>query len=212
VLVVAVAPALGGALKAAARKARLRSSRRSWACRLADYDFRVSAVQAQLRGHALALIVAATTVVLVASGGRVLSTPVLQAGFDPSHMPARAVDYLHQNAITSHVAVPDGWSGYLIYRLHPDIRLYMDDRHDFYGAKYVADYIKLFYVDLGWKEVLAKYDIRWVLVPPKSPLANALKETADWTVVHDDGVGIIFQRAGAQPAAPPHLDAKLVNR
>lgn len=210
-LVIAIAPALGEALKAAALKARLRGHRRAWSCRLAAFDVRVSAVQAQLRGHALALIVAATTIAVVASGGRLLSAPVLHAGFDPGHMPARAVDYLRENAITSHVAVPDGWSGYLIYRLHPDIRLYMDDRHDFYGAQYVAEYIKLFYVDLGWKEVLAKYDIRWVLVPPKSPLANALKETAGWDVVHDDGVGIIFQRAGAQPVAPSDLNAKWVN-
>jgi hypothetical protein len=209
-LVVAIAPALGNALKNASLKARLRGKPKSWACRTAEFDLRVSAVQAQLRGHALALTVAIGTMVIVASGGRLLSAPVLRAGFDPGHMPARAVDYLEQNAITSHVAVPDGWSGYLIYRMHPAIRLYMDDRHDFYGARYVADYIKLFYVDLGWKEVLDKYDIRWVLVPPKSPLANALKETAGWTIAHDDGVGIVFQRAGAQPA-PSNLDAKLVN-
>jgi hypothetical protein len=109
-------------------------------------------------------------------------------------MPSRAVDFLQANAIRSHVVGPDAWSGYLLYRMHPNIRLFMDDRHDFYGAAYVAEYIKLMYVDLGWKEVLDKYEVQWVVVPPRSPLANALKETDGWAVAYDDGVAIVFRR------------------
>jgi hypothetical protein len=196
-LVIAIAPPLGAALKQAALSVRLRGLSRSWAARLADLDFRLSAVQAQLRGHGLACLVAIASVGIVIAGGRLFAAPVLNAGFDPKHMPVEAVDYLGQKGISSNLAVPDGWSGYVIYRLYPDIRLFMDDRHDFYGAEHVAEYIKLFYLDIGWKYVLARYDIRWVLVPPKSPLANALKETSGWSVVHDDGVGIIFQRETA---------------
>jgi hypothetical protein len=82
----------------------------------------VSAVQAQLRGHGLACLVAIASVGIVIAGGRLFAAPVLNAGFDPKHMPVEAVDYLGQKGISSNLAVPDGWSGYVIYRLYPDIR------------------------------------------------------------------------------------------
>lgn len=206
-LVIAIAPALGNAFKQSALKARLRGAPDSWMCRIRDFDFRVSAVQRQLRGHSLAAAVLVGAVLLVALNGHLFGATVLRANFDRTHMPAAAVDYLKQNDIRTHIAVPDGWSGYLIYRLYPDIRLFMDDRHDFYGAGHVAEYIKLFYLDLGWKDVLEKHDIRWVLVSPKSPLANALKETVGWSVAYDDGVGVIFRREPKDEGS--NLEAKV---
>ncbi|HKC70249.1 MAG TPA: hypothetical protein VKB60_01440, partial [Terriglobales bacterium] len=89
---------------------------------------------------------------------------------------------------------PDYWGGYLIYRLGPNYKVFMDDRHDFYGEPFVRDYIKVQHIQPGWQEVLDKNSVNWVLVPPDWTLANALKEMPQWRVLYDDHHAILFAR------------------
>jgi hypothetical protein len=36
--------------------------------------------------------------------------------------------------------------------------------------------------------------VNWVLVPSESSLANMLKVTGQWTVIHEDETAVLFQR------------------
>lgn len=200
ILAVAVAPALGDALRRSPAYSGFGAATRRWFGRLQGFSDRMAAVESQLSGNALPALVVLVTLLLLANHGQFLSMPVLKAGFDPQHMPVKAVDFIQQRGIRENLATPDGWSGYLIYRLYPDFHVYMDDRHDFYGSDFIRDYIKLIYVNWDWQTVIEKHSIRWVLVGPNAPLASILKQTAGWHVAYDDGVAILFERQEPSPA------------
>jgi hypothetical protein len=90
--------------------------------------------------------------------------------------------------------VPDYWGGYLIYRLYPQTVVAMDDRHDLYGEEILKSYLKMMHGEVGWEDLLDKYQIRRVLVPAGSPLASVLGKSSPWRNVYSDDVAALFER------------------
>jgi len=194
IITLAIAPALSEAIRLQALRRDLPAWLRSACARARESGARMKNIEDMLRGHLIpaALLVASMGVVL--NGGRLHGTPVLAAHFDQRQFPVAAAEYIAGHQIHDHMFSTDRWSGYLIYRLHPDTKLFIDDRHDFYGEAFLKDYLKVLGADLGWREVLDKNGVTSVLIPPDAPLANVLKETSDWKVAYDDGVTILFVR------------------
>jgi hypothetical protein len=72
------------------------------------------------------------------------------------------------------------WGGFLIYRV-PERKVFVDGRlFPFYPAV-LRDYRDAVELRPDWKDVLARYDVREVLLMPAKPLAVALREDG-WTV------------------------------
>jgi hypothetical protein len=121
--------------------------------------------------------------------------------YDPKRYPARAAEMLRgeRGVLTS-----DVWGGYLIYRLYPDFKVFVDGRSDFYGAEFDERYMAALKGRYDWQKTLDRYRIEAVLLPVETPLASTLKESARWRTVYDDGVAILFRRvapgAGVAPA------------
>ena len=105
-----------------------------------------------------------------------------------------AVDFLSQHEVRQSIFAPDYWGGYLIYRLYPQTKVVVDDRHDFYGDEFLKDYLKVIHVQSEWQQMLDRLGVNFVLAPKESPLANILQLTPQWAVVHEGDVGVLFQR------------------
>jgi hypothetical protein len=52
-------------------------------------------------------------------------------------------------------------------------------------------------VEPGWEDLLTNYNIHRVLLPTVSVPANILAETAEWKMIYEDQVGVIFVRSSA---------------
>ena len=202
-IALAIAPALSEAIRSTAQ----RSDSPGWAqraCAHVDaFSARMSNLEEMFRAHLIPALLILVSFALALNGGRLFSTPVMAAHFDQRQFPVAAAEYVAAHNIHDHMFSTDRWSGYLIYRLYPDTRLFIDDRHDFYGEAFLKDYLKALGADLGWREVLDKNGVTSVLIPPNVPLANVLKETSDWKVAYDDGVAILFARVVPPPASVP---------
>ena len=74
---------------------------------------------------------------LVLNGGRLLSRQMVAAHFDEKTFPVKATRFIAQRDIRDHLFSTDAWSGYLIYKLYPQTKVYFDDRHDFYGDAFI---------------------------------------------------------------------------
>jgi hypothetical protein len=159
-----------------------------------DISENMAGMEKHFRGHALAIVAIAASVGIALNGGRVLSANVMTAHFDEKIFPVKATEFIAQEGIHDHLFNPDDWSGYLIYKLYPETKLYFDDRHDFYGEAFVREYLKAINGNWQWREPLDKYQVQWVLVSTGSPLSSVLKESKDWRVQYDDGLAIIFSR------------------
>lgn len=112
--------------------------------------------------------------------------------FDPKSFPVAAVRELRLDP-SSRIFTYDQWGDYLIYRLYPGTKVFMDGRSDFYGTEFNQKYLDVITVNYGWEKTLARFGVDTILMPPSSPLTGALKESARWRVVYDDGVAVVFR-------------------
>ena len=86
------------------------------------------------------------------------------------------------------------WGGYLLYREWPEMNVFIDGQTDFYGEELSREYLEVLALDPGWEDVLAKYNVDWVLLPVDELAARTLQQKADWTVVYKDGTAVIVHR------------------
>ena len=121
-----------------------------------------------------------------------------RAEFDPDVYPAAALATLRADP-SARVFTNDEWGDYLIYRLYPAHKVFVDGRSDFYGDDFEEQYVNVLNVKYGWEKTLTSFGVDTILMPPTAPLSGALKESSRWRVVYDDGIALVFrsvQRAG----------------
>ena len=118
----------------------------------------------------------------------------MRAEFDPKVYPAMALNAMKPTA-DSRIFTGDEWGDYLIYRLYPRTKVFVDGRSDFYGADFEEKYVAALNVQHGWEQTLGRYGVDTILLPPSAPLAGALKESSRWRVAYDDGVALVFKPA-----------------
>lgn len=162
---------------------------------------RMSALQSSLRGHVWPVFVIVFTLAIAANVGRIGSTKLMDAHFDPRRMPVAAVNRLQQYALPGPVLGTDAWGGYLIYRLYPQERVVVDDRHDLYGEAFFKSYLKMMRAESGWQDFLRQRQAACLLFPRDAAITSVLLESADWKAVYEDEVAVIFVRA-SKPEVP----------
>ena len=164
---------------------------------LAGWDFgfsrRMGAIDLHLKGHVWPVVFLAMTLAIAASGGRLGSTRLMDAHFDRQRMPVAAASFLKQSDIRGPIFAPDYWGGYLIFRLYPQSRVVIDDRHDFYGESYLRLYVTTIHLEPGWEDFLGR--AACLVVPKNAALTAILSRTHGWRLIYSDDVAVVFTRA-----------------
>ncbi|HUP04882.1 MAG TPA: hypothetical protein VMU19_12890, partial [Bryobacteraceae bacterium] len=120
-----------------------------------------------------------------------------RAQFDPKSFPAGAVDTLSADP-SARIFAYDQWGDYLIYRLYPRTRVFLDGRSDFYGDDFEKAALDVEHVKYDWEKTLGRYGVNTILLSPDTPLAGALKQSSRWHLVYDDGVAVVFKTAASE--------------
>jgi len=138
------------------------------------------------------LTMIAILVVIFKSGGMAH----LQVGLEPGERgyPSGAVRYLRDNNLKGNLFNEYGWGGYLIYRLYPDWRVFIDGRADVYGDEFMNKYMDVAWLHPRWRNVLDEYKVNLVLVKAASPLAVVLSNDRDWQEIYSGEVEQLFKR------------------
>lgn len=168
---------------------------RNCARRFSSFAARAGAQEFQLRGHGWPVLAVVAALGVCLHGGSLGSYQAVRAEFDPLHLPVEAGEFLARERRGEPMLAPDMWGGYLIYRLYPQRRVVIDDRHDLYGAERFREYLTLMQVETGWKDVLQKWQVRTLVLPAGSTLANILRELPrEWQAVHEDGTAVVLEK------------------
>jgi hypothetical protein len=168
--------------------------------RISDFSERMGAQEMQLRGHLWPVVSVFLAFAICLQGGWLGSRQLIHAQFDSRKMPVAAVTFLQKEykgkqSSTEPVFSTDGWGGYLIYRMYPERKVVIDDRHDLYGSSRIRQYLILTQAEPGWQSVLEEWQIRTALLPTESTLASLLRELPqDWRVAYEDKVAVVFER------------------
>ena len=152
-----------------------------------------SRMESQLAGHLWPAVVVLAGLVICFQQGKWFQRPVINAHFDEQRFPVRATDFLQQSGSHDPVFSLDSWGGYLIFRLYPETKVFIDDRHDFYGDAMLREYLKVLHLESGWQEVLNQWHVNSVLLPGKSKISTALKDMG-WRVTYEDSVAVVLVR------------------
>jgi len=168
---------------------------RGWVGRISSFSDRMCAQELQLRGHVWPVVIGMAGLAVAIQGGRLGSRPLIHAQFDPLKLPVAACSSLQRGQSREPVFSTDAWGGYLIYRLYPERKVMLDDRHDLYGPDRIREYLTLVQAEPGWDQVLGKWQVQTALLPVRSTLANLLREVPrDWRPVYQDDVAVVFKK------------------
>jgi hypothetical protein len=117
--------------------------------------------------------------------------------FSAAVFPAKAIDWEQHHVLPGRMFNDLNWGGYLLYRLWPSQRVFIDSQTDFYGEEFVREYEALILAEPGWPAVLDHYHIGWAIIPTSSKLADQLASSSDWRSLYSDSTASIYGRVAA---------------
>lgn len=112
------------------------------------------------------------------------------AGF----LPVEAARYIRREQLPGPMFNSYNWGGYLIWTLYPDYPVFVDGRTDLYDDLFLRSYLDVVLARENWREVLAQYDVRFILIERDSILARFLASDEGWQRRYADDLAIVFVR------------------
>lgn len=150
----------------------------------------ISALESSLRGAIWPVVFLIGCALFIGLPSRTPETNRLQ--FNAHVFPVEAVNWLESHPQPGNMFNEFNWGGYLLYRLWPGQKVFIDSQTDFYGESLMREYEQAITTRGDWASVLDKYNISWVILPVKAPLASALAST-NWQIVYRDETAIILR-------------------
>jgi hypothetical protein len=176
-------PALAQALSDFAIPQRLRDSKLiAWLAarrRTLQSGPQLGKVEYILNWMVLAILIATASVIHSATLNR------LQL-HDNTSLPVQAVDFIEKTGISGNILNEYAFGGYLLYRLYPHSRVFIDGRADLYGDQFIDDYRTIYYTRAGWRDLLSRYSVDMALFNNKAPIVMRLQQEKDFRLVYRD--------------------------
>src|SRR5205807_10585483 len=92
-----------------------------------------------------------------------------------------------------HPYAHDQYGGYLIYRLAPQVKVFVDGRSDFYRQSTVLDDMdQISNAKPTWQGLLDKYGVSWMLLRRDETLALVAQMSGQWVSVYSDATAQVL--------------------
>lgn len=93
--------------------------------------------------------------------------------------------------------VPFDWGAYVIWKLHPKVKISLDSRYEVaYPDHVAAEQYSLYMGSDDWQELFSKYASDVILVHVNLHLANRLPDVHGWKMVYKDKLWALYARDG----------------
>jgi hypothetical protein len=135
---------------------------------------------------------AAASIVAIAA---LVALPTLGGSSRTDYFPVSGADRLVALQPAARVLGEYSWGGYLINRLYSrGGRVFVDGRNDMYGDAILEDYSTAVTAGDGWGEILRRYRVTAILLPPDLPLVRGPAQDAGWCEAYRDGHQVLLLR------------------
>jgi hypothetical protein len=114
--------------------------------------------------------------------------------FSDKVFPVEAVNWLDENLPSGVMFNYFPWGGYLLFRLWPSEKVFIDGQTDFYGEVLTREYENVITFNYGWDVILDKYEVSWIIMPTDSLLVRFLQKDLRWSVAYEDEIACILIR------------------
>ncbi len=116
--------------------------------------------------------------------------------------PEAAVTFLQTHAPAGPIFNNYDWGGYLVWRLYPALRVFIDGRADLYGDRFLHEFADTYALEDDWQQTFERWHIQSVVLPLDSSLATGLRRAPGWTVAFEDHQAIVLTRSRTAADAP----------
>jgi len=159
-------------------------------------ELTIKNVEGQLPANSIILPVLTVVIMTLAvKQGVPLDSTGLGYQYDPEKFPVQAANWLEENPQHGNMFNHFIWGGYLLYRDWPEVAVFIDGQTDFYGEALTLEYVEVETLHENWKNVLAKYDVSWVIIKSDElKLAEALQSELGWKLVYKDDTAVILRQ------------------
>ena len=116
--------------------------------------------------------------------------------FSCQFVPVKFIEKHRDLLATSRVFASDQIADYLVFRNYPRQRVFIDSRHNYYGAEIGNDFIA---IDAGlpnWKSLLEKYKFDLIMCESGEPISVLVQATGGWRILDRTEKYILFARDG----------------
>lgn len=120
-----------------------------------------------------------------------------------AHFPVDAVTFLERQHLPGRIFNSYSFGGYLIWRLYPRYRVFVDSRADVYGGAFLTHFVEIYQAEVNPRPLFDRLDVRTVIVEPQATVGALLSMGHDWKKVYEDPVAVIYTRAVAKGRAQP---------
>lgn len=153
---------------------------------------RIEAIDSSIKGYAWSFL----TVLLA---GVILTAHHIETGrgfysFDAARFPVAAVDWIAAHGLPDATFNDLNWGGYLLYRMWPEKKVFIDSQSDFYGESFIRQYLAIYGATGDWEGELDRLNISSAILPPDAPLVIEMQRHPDWEVVYQDGRAVVTVR------------------
>ncbi|MDD5557307.1 MAG: hypothetical protein PHN82_08665 [bacterium] len=122
-------------------------------------------------------------------------------GVNMKIVPVQAVDFIERHGTGGPIFNSYGIGGYLIWRLFPAHRVFVDGRVEMYGTDFLDAYMRYWRPDV-WEEYVRRYGITCAIIDREPTYTTAyLDGHPDWTLVFFDDRAMVYLRRVPENAA-----------
>jgi tetratricopeptide (TPR) repeat protein len=141
-------------------------------------------------------------------------------GVHEGMLPMNAANFIHENKIAGRMFNSYAAGGYLIWRLWPEHKVFIDGREDVYiDSGVLHDYVHCFDSQFNWQNLVSKYGIDYAIVRypeqaparPESSLDVLAFPRNEWGLVYfDDVVAVYIRRNGKNDSILREKEIRMV--
>ena len=125
-------------------------------------------------------------------------------GMDETVYPVGAGEFLARHGIEGNLFNSYSFGNYLLYRLHPRNRVFIDGRVDMYGGE-IANLYERTLKAKDWRGTFERFDIQAAVIEisRKSdiPILVALHRSSEWALVYWDNLSAVYAKRSPEHAA-----------
>jgi hypothetical protein len=124
--------------------------------------------------------------------------------------PVGVAEFIHREGLTGRMFHPQGFGDYLMWRLWPQQKTFVDGRVHLFSLDFLEEY-ELAIRDPLSTDLVGRWDIQYILlskVPGQSsPEAiDTMQASSEWSRMYEDGVSVLYEKT--KPTGPADSEAR----
>jgi len=117
-----------------------------------------------------------------------------QSTYESQLYPSAAVNVIKDQQLQGPIFNDYNWGGYVIWRLYPERKVFIDGRADVYRDAFLFDYVSTYNAAPTWRTQFQRFGIQTVVIDPQAPLATLLRRETGWRKMFEDTRAVVFAR------------------